>query len=58
MESFEHRVPAETSEADLIALVDRLNADASVDGILVQLPLPKHVDEQAARTTPLQVWLP
>jgi methylenetetrahydrofolate dehydrogenase (NADP+)/methenyltetrahydrofolate cyclohydrolase len=50
MESFEHRVPAETSEAALIALVDRLNADASVDGILVQLPLPGHVDEQAVLT--------
>ena len=50
MESFEHRIPAETSEADLIALVDRLNADPSVDGILVQLPLPAHVDEQAVLT--------
>jgi len=50
MESFEHRIPAETSEADLIALVDRLNADPSVDGILVQLPLPANVDEQAVLT--------
>jgi methylenetetrahydrofolate dehydrogenase (NADP+) / methenyltetrahydrofolate cyclohydrolase len=50
MESFEHRVPAETSEAELIALVDRLNADPNVDGILVQLPLPPHVDEQAVLT--------
>jgi methylenetetrahydrofolate dehydrogenase (NADP+) / methenyltetrahydrofolate cyclohydrolase len=47
MESFEHRVPADTSQDDLIALIDRLNADDTVDGILVQLPLPKHVDEQA-----------
>jgi len=47
MESFEHRVPAETSQDDLIALVDQLNADPAVDGILVQLPLPKHVDESA-----------
>ena len=50
MESFEHRIPAETSEHELIALVDRLNADPSVDGILVQLPLPAHVDEQAVLT--------
>ncbi|MFN3516436.1 MAG: bifunctional methylenetetrahydrofolate dehydrogenase/methenyltetrahydrofolate cyclohydrolase FolD [Novosphingobium sp.] len=47
MASFEHRLPADTTQADLIALVDRLNADASVDGILVQLPLPAHLDEQA-----------
>jgi methylenetetrahydrofolate dehydrogenase (NADP+)/methenyltetrahydrofolate cyclohydrolase len=50
MESFEHRIPAETSQDDLIALVDRLNADDTLDGILVQLPLPKHVDEQAVLT--------
>ena len=50
MESFEHRIPAETSQDDLIALIDRLNADDTVDGILVQLPLPKHVDEQAVLT--------
>jgi len=50
MESFEHRISAETSQDDLIALVDRLNADPSVDGILVQLPLPRHVDEQEVLT--------
>ena len=50
MESFEHRIPADTSQDDLIALIDRLNADDTVDGILVQLPLPKHVDEQAVLT--------
>src|ERR671912_346862 len=44
MESFEHRLPAETSEAELIALVERFNADPAVDGILVQLPLPPQVD--------------
>ena len=44
MESFEHRLPAETSEAELIGLVERLNADPAVDGILVQLPLPPQVD--------------
>jgi methylenetetrahydrofolate dehydrogenase (NADP+)/methenyltetrahydrofolate cyclohydrolase len=45
--SFEHRLPADTTQEALLALVDRLNADASVDGILVQLPLPGHLDEQA-----------
>ena len=44
MESFEHKLPVDTSEADLLALVDALNADPAVDGILVQLPLPKHID--------------
>ena len=46
MSSFEHKLPADTSEADLLALVARLNADRQVDGILVQLPLPSHIDEQ------------
>ena len=50
MLSFEHRVSADISEAELIALVDRLNADPDVDGILVQLPLPAHVDEQKVLT--------
>ncbi len=47
MASFEHRLPADTTQDALIALVDRLNADPAVDGILVQLPLPAHLDEQA-----------
>ena len=47
MKSFEHRLPANTMQADLIALVRQLNMDDNVDGILVQLPLPKHLDEQA-----------
>ncbi len=47
MASFEHLLPADTSQEDLHALVDRLNADPAVDGILVQLPLPDHLDEQA-----------
>ncbi|MCA0978626.1 bifunctional methylenetetrahydrofolate dehydrogenase/methenyltetrahydrofolate cyclohydrolase FolD [Qipengyuania flava] len=47
MESFEHRLPAGTSEAELLALVEQLNADEAVDGILVQLPLPDHLDDQA-----------
>jgi methylenetetrahydrofolate dehydrogenase (NADP+)/methenyltetrahydrofolate cyclohydrolase len=44
MASFEHKLPADTSEADLLALVERLNADPAVDGILVQLPLPPQID--------------
>ena len=47
MASFEHRLPAATSEAELLALIARLNADPAVDGILVQLPLPAGIDEQA-----------
>ncbi|NQX94132.1 MAG: bifunctional methylenetetrahydrofolate dehydrogenase/methenyltetrahydrofolate cyclohydrolase FolD [Erythrobacter sp.] len=47
MESFEHRMPEDTSEADLLALVEQLNTDPAVDGILVQLPLPAHLDEQS-----------
>ncbi|HET9811835.1 MAG TPA: tetrahydrofolate dehydrogenase/cyclohydrolase catalytic domain-containing protein, partial [Sphingomicrobium sp.] len=50
LESFEHRMPADVAEAGLVALIDQLNADETVDGILVQLPLPKHVDEQAVLT--------
>jgi methylenetetrahydrofolate dehydrogenase (NADP+) / methenyltetrahydrofolate cyclohydrolase len=41
-----HTLPASTSEAELLALLDRLNADDAVDGILVQLPLPKQIKEQ------------
>ena len=40
------KLPAETSEAELLALLEKLNADDSVDGILVQLPLPRHINEQ------------
>jgi methylenetetrahydrofolate dehydrogenase (NADP+)/methenyltetrahydrofolate cyclohydrolase len=47
MASFEHRLPATTSQADLMALVARLNADPKVHGILVQLPLPAHLDASA-----------
>ena len=50
MESFEHRLPADTGEAALLALVDTLNADPAVDGILVQLPLPPHIDERKVIT--------
>ena len=44
MASFEHKLPAETPEADLLALIGRLNADPAVHGILVQLPLPRHMN--------------
>lgn len=44
MNSYEHKLPADTSEADLLALIARLNADPAVNGILVQLPLPAHLD--------------
>ena len=46
MRSFEHVLPASTSEVELLDLVARLNADPAVDGILVQLPLPKHINAQ------------
>ena len=45
MNSFEHKLPADTNEADLLALIEKLNNDDSVHGILVQLPIPKHIDE-------------
>jgi methylenetetrahydrofolate dehydrogenase (NADP+)/methenyltetrahydrofolate cyclohydrolase len=44
IESFAHDLPASTTEADLLALVTRLNLDARVDGILLQMPLPKELD--------------
>ena len=44
--SFGHELPAEISQADLLALVQQLNADPAVHGILVQLPLPDHIDEE------------
>ena len=43
--SDEHKLPAETSEAELLELIAKLNADVRIDGILVQLPLPDHIDE-------------
>jgi methylenetetrahydrofolate dehydrogenase (NADP+)/methenyltetrahydrofolate cyclohydrolase len=46
MASFEHRLPAGATQEQLEALVNRLNADEQVDGILVQLPLPAHLDDQ------------
>ena len=47
MASFEHRLADDVSQDELIALVERLNADDAVDGILVQLPLPSHIDDKA-----------
>ena len=44
--SFKYALPAETTEEELLALVDKLNNDDKVDGILVQLPLPKHLDDK------------
>ncbi len=44
--SLQHSLPAETPETDLLALVGKLNADAMIHGILVQLPLPDHIDEK------------
>ena len=46
MESFEHQLPATATQDELLALVDTLNADLAVDGILVQLPLPPQIDER------------
>ncbi|MGZ8706044.1 MAG: bifunctional 5,10-methylenetetrahydrofolate dehydrogenase/5,10-methenyltetrahydrofolate cyclohydrolase [Gaiellaceae bacterium] len=45
IEAIDHRLPAATSEDELVELVDELNGDDSVDGILVQTPLPEHIDE-------------
>lgn len=47
IESFGYRLPAETTEAELLELVRRLNEDPRVDGVLVQLPLPGHLGEEA-----------
>ncbi|VAW03185.1 Methenyltetrahydrofolate cyclohydrolase / Methylenetetrahydrofolate dehydrogenase (NADP+) [hydrothermal vent metagenome] len=47
MESFEHRLEKDVTQEDLLMLIDDLNADETVDGILVQLPLPDHLDEKA-----------
>jgi methylenetetrahydrofolate dehydrogenase (NADP+)/methenyltetrahydrofolate cyclohydrolase len=44
LNSFEQKLPATTSESELLALIARLNADDKIDGILIQLPLPKHID--------------
>ncbi len=46
MKSVEHKLPADTSEADLYALIDELNADPTIHGILVQFPVPDHLSER------------
>ncbi|SEK19636.1 bifunctional methylenetetrahydrofolate dehydrogenase/methenyltetrahydrofolate cyclohydrolase FolD [Pacificibacter marinus] len=46
MNSYEHKLPADTSEADLYALIDQLNADPAVHGILCQFPVPDHLSER------------
>ena len=51
MNSWEHKMPAETSEADLLAMVQKLNNDPSVHGILVQMPVPKHIDSAKVLNT-------
>ncbi|MHA7874984.1 bifunctional methylenetetrahydrofolate dehydrogenase/methenyltetrahydrofolate cyclohydrolase FolD [Roseivivax sp.] len=51
MQSFEHRLPDDTPEADLLALVETLNGDPAVHGILVQLPLPGHIDAEKVINT-------
>ena len=50
MESFEHRLPASVSQDELVEVIDRLNDDPMVDGILVQLPLPPQIDERVIIT--------
>jgi methylenetetrahydrofolate dehydrogenase (NADP+)/methenyltetrahydrofolate cyclohydrolase len=45
MNSFEHKLPADTTEVALLGLIEQLNADETVHGILVQLPLPDHIEE-------------
>lgn len=51
MNSFEHKLDVDTSEADLLALIDRLNTDPAVHGILVQLPLPDHLNSDLVINT-------
>lgn len=46
IQSFEYALPEETTEEELLALIDRLNKETEVDGILCQLPLPKHINEE------------
>ena len=46
MQSFEHKLPDTVAEADLLALIEKLNTDEAVDGILVQLPLPNHINSE------------
>lgn len=56
IQSFEYALPEDTSQEQLLELVDTLNSDKNVNGILVQLPLPKHLDEKAVieRISPIK----
>ena len=56
IESLSYELPEETTEEELLALIDKLNEDDSVNGILVQLPVPKHIDEKKIidRISPLK----
>ncbi len=56
--SEQHNLPKETPEAELLALVARLNGEPKIHGILVQLPLPKHIDEKKVllRSTRRRTW--
>jgi methylenetetrahydrofolate dehydrogenase (NADP+) / methenyltetrahydrofolate cyclohydrolase len=51
MNSYEYKLPATTSEAELLAIVEKLNADPQVHGILVQMPVPKHIDSAKVLNT-------
>jgi methylenetetrahydrofolate dehydrogenase (NADP+) / methenyltetrahydrofolate cyclohydrolase len=51
MTSIEHKLPADTAEADLLALIAKLNADPQINGILVQLPLPAHLNSELVINT-------
>ena len=51
MNSWEHKMPADTSEADLLTMVQKLNNDPSVHGILVQMPVPRHIDSAKVLNT-------
>jgi methylenetetrahydrofolate dehydrogenase (NADP+)/methenyltetrahydrofolate cyclohydrolase len=58
--SFEYTLPEDTQEKDLLELIDTLNEDPSVDGILVQLPIPRHLDEAKVirELRPQRMWTP
>merc|ERR1711991_57541 len=55
MVSIEHQLSAETSEKALLSIIDKLNKDDQIDGILVQLPLPKHINENSLMQEGLQL---
>ena len=59
MKSVEHKLADDTSEADLLALIDDLNKDETIHGILVQLPLPGHLNEDLVINSidPARMWM-